>query len=158
MDGIYAIDVAAWDDFYGVSYHRLTDKVQKVQKIDFVSATVNGLSCDISKYTTESQLIECVKELVDGNVENPTGDYLADYTHYIMPGEDNVGKPIGIIFMMFNREQAEQTATEFVDSYGQKCPVYDFIITIKVTMMDGNVGNFEHRFKFAPALGQGGYF
>ena len=121
MDGIYAIDVAAWDDFYGVSYHRLTDKVQKVQKIDFVSATVNGLSCDISKYTTESQLIECVKELVDGNVENPTGDYLADYTHYIMPGRQ-CREAYWNYFMMFNREQAEQTATEFVDSYGQKCP------------------------------------
>ena len=158
MDGLCAEDVTQWDNQYGLSYHRLTDKVQKVRKIEFLSATVNGLSCTLEKCSTESQLIAYVKKLVDEDVENPTGDYLADYTNYIMPGEDNVGKPIGLVMMYFDKEKAEQKATEFLDMDGEKYPYYYFLITIKVTMMDGTVGNFEHTFRWAPASGMGSYF
>ena len=127
MGGLYAEDVTQWDSQYGISYHRLTDKVQKVQKIDFLSATVNGLNCTIEKCSTESQLIAYVEKLVDEDVKNPTGDYLADYTNYIMPGEDNVGKPIGLVMMYFDKEKAEQKATEFLDMDGEKYPYYYFI-------------------------------
>lgn len=157
MDGLYALHATQWYNQYGISYHRITDEVQKVQKIEFLSATVNGLSCTIDKCSTESQLIAYVKELVDENVENPTGDYLADYTNYTMPEEDNVGKPIGLVMMYFDKEKAEQKATEFFEDYGERYPYYYFIITIKVTMMDGTVGNFKHTFKWPPAF-LGSYF
>lgn len=159
MEGLYAVDIAQWDNQYGLSYHRLTDKVKKVKQIEFLSATVNGLSCTMEKCNTESQIIDYVKELVDDTVENPSGDYLADFTKYIMNGEeDNVGKPIGLVMMYFDREKAEQKATEFYDENGERHPVYKIIIKIKVTMMSGTVGNFEHEINWVPGLGMGGYF
>lgn len=161
MDGMYAHTVAQWDDQFGLSYHRITDIEQKVKQIEFVSATVNGVSCTMDKCNTESQISNYVKEMVEDYVENPSGDYITEYNNFIADtiGEDayNLGKPIGLVMLYYDREKAEQKATEFSERDGLENPVHKFIIKIKVTMMDGTVGNFEHRIKWDTAE-MGGYF